>query len=309
MKRITFFVSLFVALCAGAPVFAQFNGSFKVEGDLNKFYPVLFKDGGWNNNVATVLELGRSHTHVDGMWRGVVIARFRFHVTNWGHAGDFIDADIRQNIGDVGLPFVAGWADGSGSNDTYKIIIWLRGNTTYNYSSNYADAPVIYDGIANQLPYQEPGGVARTYKSAPEPYVNVQGISYSNTAYFNGASLNYFGGSIGLGTTNPGSHRLAVEGSIGARKLKVTQEAWADFVFDTGYKLPSLQEVEQYVKVHKHLPDVPAASEVKENGLDVGEMNKILLQKVEELTLHLIELEKNNRELNKRLQQLEKKVN
>ncbi|SFE45911.1 hypothetical protein SAMN05518672_106197 [Chitinophaga sp. CF118] len=99
-------------------------------------------------------------------------------------------------------------------------------------------------------------------------------------------------GNVGIGTTNPGSNKLAVEGTIAARRVKVTQAApWPDFVFDSSYQLPSLQEIKNYVTVNKHLPHVPSAKEIEKNGQDLGEMNRVLLQKIEELTLHLIELE------------------
>ncbi|MFD2887244.1 hypothetical protein [Chitinophaga cymbidii] len=100
-------------------------------------------------------------------------------------------------------------------------------------------------------------------------------------------------GNIGIGTIAPGTYKLAVEGTIGARKVKVTQSAWADFVFEPDYHLPSLQELEQYIREHRHLPDIPTEQEVLAEGIDLGEMNKKLLQKVEELTLHVIDL--NNR--------------
>ena len=66
----------------------------------------------------------------------------------------------------------------------------------------------------------------------------------------------------------------------------------ADYVFEPDYKLASLSEVEAYTKTHKHLPEVPSASEIEKNGLDLAQMNLLLLKKVEELTLHTIELEK-----------------
>lgn len=99
-------------------------------------------------------------------------------------------------------------------------------------------------------------------------------------------------GNVGIGTTNPGAYKLAVEGTIGARKLIVTQSAWADYVFHPTYKLPSLQEVEAYIKSHQHLPDVPSTADVEKNGIDVGENQATLLKKIEELTLYLIELKK-----------------
>lgn len=73
---------------------------------------------------------------------------------------------------------------------------------------------------------------------------------------------------------------------------------WSDFVFDRDYDLMTLKEVESYIKENGHLPDVPSAEEVKANGVEVGEMNAILLQKIEELTLYIIELEKKIEELN-----------
>ena len=75
---------------------------------------------------------------------------------------------------------------------------------------------------------------------------------------------------------------------------------WSDFVFAKDYKLPALNDVEQFITENQHLPNVPSAAEVKENGIDVGEMNAILLQKVEELTLYIIELQKQMNELKNR---------
>ncbi|SFD54033.1 hypothetical protein SAMN05518672_102353 [Chitinophaga sp. CF118] len=109
--------------------------------------------------------------------------------------------------------------------------------------------------------------------------VNAVGDSYFN------------GGSVAIGTTTPGEYKLAVKGTIGAMKLKVTQ-TWADFVFDSAYHLPSLEEVASHVKTYKHLPGIPSEKEITENGLDVGEMQQKQMQKIEELTLYMIELKK-----------------
>ncbi|NLR62398.1 hypothetical protein HGH93_30180 [Chitinophaga polysaccharea] len=114
-------------------------------------------------------------------------------------------------------------------------------------------------------------------------------------------------GNVGIGTTDPGSYKLAVEGTLGARRVKVTQAVWADFVFHDHYQLPTLQTLEQYVKQHKHLPDIPSEKEVRENGVDVGEMNAKLLQKIEELTLYIIELNKKNQALEQRMAAMEQK--
>jgi len=104
-------------------------------------------------------------------------------------------------------------------------------------------------------------------------------------------------GSVGIGTTTTGVHKLAVEGSIGARKVKVTQSGWADFVFDPAYQLPPLHEIETYIQANRHLPGIPTAAVVEKEGLDLGEMDKKLLQKIEELTLYIIEMKKEINEL------------
>ena len=86
--------------------------------------------------------------------------------------------------------------------------------------------------------------------------------------------------------------KLAVDGDIQAKRVVVQITDWADNVFDENYPLATLEEVEAFIKKIKHLPEIPSEKEVLENGVDTGEMNKLLLKKVEELTLYIIELEK-----------------
>lgn len=139
------------------------------------------------------------------------------------------------------------------------------------------------------------------------------GIDRSNGARL---SLNYGGdltsthfvmdsnGNIGIGTANPLGWRLAVNGNIRAKEVKV-ETSWADFVFEKGYALPSLEEVEAHIKEKGHLKDIPSAAEVSENGIQLGEMNSKLLQKIEELTLYLIQQNKTIEELTKQKNTLE----
>lgn len=85
--------------------------------------------------------------------------------------------------------------------------------------------------------------------------------------------------------------QLNEDGVLYARKIKVDTDNWADFVFEKDYQLMPLAEVKQFIQSNKHLPDIPSEKELKENGLDLAEMNRLLMQKVEELTLYMIQLQ------------------
>ena len=111
-------------------------------------------------------------------------------------------------------------------------------------------------------------------------------------------------GNVGVGTSNPGSWKLAVNGNIRAKEIKV-ETGWSDFVFYDDYKLPSLQEVETYIKEKGHLKDIPSAKEVEKNGIFLGEMDSKLLQKIEELTLYTIQQEKKIKEQSEKIESLE----
>jgi hypothetical protein len=100
-------------------------------------------------------------------------------------------------------------------------------------------------------------------------------------------------GNVGIGTATPNA-KLAVNGNIRAKEIKVETANWPDYVFAKDYELPSLTDTENHIKEKGHLPGIPSAEEVKANGIELGEMNAKLLKKIEELTLYLIEMKKDN---------------
>lgn len=97
-------------------------------------------------------------------------------------------------------------------------------------------------------------------------------------------------GNVGIGTTSPLS-KLSVNGTIQAKEVLV-ESGWSDFVFEETYNLPNLNQVEEFIKENKHLPDFPSAKQVMEEGLSISEMMKKQMQKIEELTLYVIEQNK-----------------
>ena len=146
--------------------------------------------------------------------------------------------------------------------------------------------PAISVGIGYNLQDQP---VIQSYNNVTGGPVNLQ--------------LNPYGGNIAIGTTQSHGYKLAVAGGIIAERVKVKlQGAWPDYVFQPGYALRSLEELERFVMTHRHLPDVPSEAEIKETGLDVESMNARLLKKIEEQALYIIEL-------NKKLVALEQRVN
>ncbi|MDQ0638318.1 hypothetical protein QF042_001883 [Pedobacter sp. W3I1] len=176
----------------------------------------------------------------------------------------------------------------------------VRGHAIINGTliSTVSD-PDIGGTIQIDNPAKTASGTANSWK------IYNMGGSYGNSLQFwaydvsgcsGGMCANKFtlmdNGNVGIGTAIP-REKLSVNGKIRAHEIKIEATNWPDYVFDKGYKIGTLVELESYIMANKHLPEIPSAKEVEANGVELGEMNKLLLKKVEELTLHLIEKDKN----------------
>ena len=200
--------------------------------------------------------------------------------------------------------------DNTGTNKQ-NIGLWVNTlNASYNYAAIFENGNV---GIGTTVPGAKlqivnqaqnsngntlilgPGGGAQLRLGYNTTYSWIQAHG-SKPLHINelgnNTILNLSGGNVGIGTTEIGTHKLAVEGTIGAREIKVEADTWSDFVFNDNYKLKALEEVESFIEENNHLPDVPSEKEVLEKGIALGEMKAKLLQKIEELTLYVIDINK-----------------
>lgn len=158
-----------------------------------------------------------------------------------------------------------------------------------SYKFNYQNFPVAHYGLGWYSDPEFPGG--------PTAYL----AGYGGLKVFTSGQLRMYlnrdgnlgmAGSLSLGTTDPKGYKLAVNGDVIANSVTVKVYPWADFVFNKDYNLPPLPEVKAYIDKNHHLPETPSELEIARDGLNIGQMNKLLMQKVEELTLYLIEQHK-----------------
>ncbi|MGN6508538.1 MAG: hypothetical protein ACTHLD_03665 [Chitinophaga sp.] len=115
-------------------------------------------------------------------------------------------------------------------------------------------------------------------------------------------------GDINIGTT-AAQKQLNVNGNVKARKVKVTLTDWPDYVFARDYALMSLQQLDAFIAANSHLPGVPSAETVKREGLELGENQAVLLRKIEELTLYILQQNKKQEAMEKKMREMEEKLN
>lgn len=150
----------------------------------------------------------------------------------------------------------------------------------------------------------------RIFSDGSSSYIQSSGDEDGLKIKSKGGNKVLFDSKVGIGTESVSDENfnLFVEKGIRTRKLKVDQAVWADYVFDSSYQLQPLHQVEKYIQENKHLPEVPSAAEVKKEGVDVSDNQALLLKKIEELTLYIIQQNKDMETMKKRMEELEKKV-
>lgn len=218
--------------------------------------------------------------------------------------------DLRLNIGDDG---------GSGDRFVMGYTPWPTTTFTPTFVMEAGGRMAIgSDQVTGELTVGRDHGIKLSVGNDQWPQSAIIRTAYDNTQgdytdiLVPGAAANSSlirlnqAGNVGIGTFVPDpAYKLSVNGKIRAKGLRVQSAGWSDFVFEPDYKLLSLPEVEKFIKEHKHLPEIPSSQEVMTQGQEVGEIQSKLLQKIEELTLYTIELNKQVKTLEEKNKKLE----
>ncbi len=212
----------------------------------------------------------------------------------WSSFGANIFSNNTGNVG-IGIlpPFKLSVEDDiylTGSNPRFRMaggtgavfseILWTLPNNTMDYKTMHAIDKFIIGRNTGLLGY------------TPDIVIESTGLVGIGTE-FPTAKL-HVSGDVMIGNGSPASgYSLSVNGKIMSEEVRVELDGdWPDYVFEKDYQLPSLKQLESFINLNKHLPNIPAAKQVKKEGFDLGDMNRRLLEKIEELTLYIIEQDK-----------------
>ncbi len=166
----------------------------------------------------------------------------------------------------------------TGSEDSSSVFLAEDDNATYGME-------ILYDGANNELEV-----LGHNDGTINGPHVKIRRDN----------------GQVAIGKSYATGFRLSVDGKIACEEVLVDLEAdWPDYVFQSDYELNSLNEVKQYINEKGHLPGVPSAKEIEDNGIVLGEMNRIQMEKIEELTLYILQLEEKTNKMSNYIDTLE----
>lgn len=199
-----------------------------------------------------------------------------------GNTATTIDLSWSGATDNVGVTGYNVYQDGTSVaaniSSTSHQVTGLSASTTYNFTATALDA------AGNESPASNIVAVTTNVSSG--------GGSSGGSVWSESNFVASYTGDVAIGTSSvPSGYKLAVEGNIRTREIRVDQDAWPDYVFEEDYDLPTLEEIQKHINEKGHLPNIPSAAEVKTNGIELGEMDRLLLRKIEELTLYVIQLE------------------
>jgi hypothetical protein len=231
---------------------------------------------------------------------------------------------LNKGMADGAYSFASGISYSSGQYST--AIGYSQANADYSFSSGYLsgaygvnssaigafvsasgkNSMVLGSGVSNstQLTNKIDNSLMIGFNTSTLPSVFVGPASAANETE---PRFGY----VGIGTTTP-KHALSVNGTVLAKSAVLVENLsgeWPDYVFSKNYSLPSLSDVEKFIESNHHLPEVPSQEQIKKEGLNLGEMELIMMKKIEELTLHVIQIDKENKQIRLENEELNKRMN
>ncbi|WP_257667151.1 hypothetical protein [Parapedobacter tibetensis] len=211
------------------------------------------------------------------------------------------DDYVTRRPGDVGSP----------DNNSYGTLLAMYGYNNHWESNIYigANTKKMYFRTSAWSGGTNENGVTGAFHDWRTILDSRSDVASSGKLRMTGSGDHYIqNGNVGIGTITP-VDKLSVNGRIRAKEVKVETANWPDYVFHEDYALQPLPELEAYIKQYGHLPGMPTAKEAEAEGIDLGEMNRKLLENVEQLTLHLIEREKNEQKMWGVIEALQREIN
>ena len=149
----------------------------------------------------------------------------------------------------------------------------------------------------------------RLWSEGENSYLEANGDEKGFVIRSNGGNKILLMSNVGIGTQDTHGYELAVNGNIRSKEIKVEASPWPDYVFTKEHQLPSLIDLESYIKSNNHLPEIPSAKEVESEGVSLGEMNAKLLKKIEEMTLYILDINKQVQSQQQEISELKKQIN